>query len=862
MKTRDHQKKAQKPPPTKPSWPQKPKRRWFRWLVAFLSLGLFGVVLFVGGILWVFWEYGRDLPEYRQLAKYEPPITTRVHAGNGALLAEYAIERRIFVPTNDIPDVVIAAFLAAEDKSFYRHFGVDPKALARAGIVNIINRGKGKRPVGASTITQQVAKNFLLSNELSYERKIREAILAIRMERAFTKDQILGLYLNEIYLGFGSYGVASAALNYFDKSLDEMTLAEAAYLAALPKAPNNYHPKRKYKNAINRRNWVLQRMVDNGYISQSEAKAAASEPIITHKRSGVDGAAAPYFAEAVRRQMIKSFGEDVFYTGGLSIRTTIDPDLQKKADKAMIEGLEALDKRQGWRGAFGHYSGGFSDNEAIAKTLNAGATKMVDKRYAAIVTEVFDKKAEIIIGIRDGKSPANKIIIERGEIPFALADWAYPPRDENNVRPAPITSLKQALKKGDVIMVQRPADVPDRLSRIKDPAVFDDKTWALGQRPLVEGAIIALDPHTGRILAMTGGYNASESEFNRATQAQRQPGSAFKPFVYIAALDNGFAPTTLLLDAPIAVDQGPNKPKWKPANYTKKFYGPSIMRLGLEQSRNLMTARLAMAVGMPKIQDYAARFGVQKDMPPYLSMSLGAGETSLINLTAAYGMIVNGGHTIQPSMIDRVQDRYGKTVIKIDQRQCRKCNVDDFQAITKPPKIADNRDQITHAASAYQMVSMMEGVVKRGTARRIGNPGFAVAGKTGTTNDNTNAWFIGFTPDLVVGVYVGYDVPRPLGVRETATTAAVPIFSTFIRQAMQGKPSIPFRRPKGVNLYTIDATTGERAKAGDDNTITEIFKPGQRPLNKGERAVVIDVPNANALGANDASVAQPLDGLY
>ncbi len=875
MKTRNHQRKT---PPTKPKWPQKPNYRWLRWLVGLLSLGLFGIVLFVGGILWVFWEYGRDLPEYRQLAKYEPPITTRVHAGNGALLAEYAIERRIFVPTNDIPDVVIAAFLAAEDKSFYSHFGIDPKALARAGIVNIVNRGKGKRPVGASTITQQVAKNFLLSNELSYERKIREAILAIRMERAFSKDQILGLYLNEIYLGFGSYGVASAALNYFDKSLDEMTLAEAAYLAALPKAPNNYHPKRRYKNAINRRNWVLQRMVDNGYISQTEAAAAASEPIVTAARSGVDGADAPYFAEAVRRQMIKSFGEDVFYTGGLSIRTTIDPDLQKKADKAMIEGLEALDKRQGWRGAFGHYSGEFSDYEAAAKTLTEAAAKMIDGRYTAIVTEVFDKKAEIIIGVRKtNKTTRGKIIIERGEIPFALADWAYPPRDKNNVRPPPITSLKQALKKGDVIMVQRPADVPDRLSRIKDPVVFDDKTWALGQRPLVEGAIIALDPHTGRILAMTGGYNPSESEFNRATQAQRQPGSAFKPFVYIAALDNGFAPTTLLLDAPIAVDQGPNKPKWKPANYTKKFYGPSIMRLGLEQSRNLMTARLAMAVGMPTIQEYAAKFGVQKNMPPYLSMSLGAGETSLIKLTAAYGMIVNGGHTIKPSMIDRVQDRYGKTVIKTDQRRCYKCNVDDFQTIREPPKIADNQDQITHAASAYQMVSMLEGVVKRGTARRIGDPGFAVAGKTGTTNDNTNAWFVGFTPDLVVGVYVGYDVPRPLGVRETATTAAVPIFSRFIRQAMDGKPSIPFRRPKGVNLYTIDATTGERAEAGGSNSITEAFKPGQRPLNKGERVKVIDVPNvndanANALGANvpnvndasenDASVAQPLDGLY
>ena len=829
--------------------PKKKKSFLLKFIVSVISLGFVGIGIAIGAVLWAFWEYGRDLPDYRQLAKYDPPVMTRVHAGNGALLAEYATEKRVFVPVTEMPQPLIAAFLSAEDKDFYNHPGVDLRALARAIATNIANYGKGRRLIGASTITQQVAKNFLLTNELSFTRKIKEAILAIRMERAFTKQQLLALYLNEIYLGFGSYGVAAAALNYFDKSLDTMTLAEMAYLAALPKAPNNYHPKRKYKAAIARRNWVLGQMYENGYITADAMNEAKAMPLTIRPRTGVDGADAPFFAEEVRRQMVKHFGDETFYTGGLSIRTTLDPILQGKADKAIIEGLEALDKRQGWRGAITRIEG----DDLIAEILAEQGAVMQNNRFAAVVTSVSPKEARIIV--RHNES--GKMQLSHGRIPFILADWAYPPRDKDGIRPPKITSLRQALGKGDVIMVQRPDQVPDRLARIEGSIQFDDNVWALGQRPDVEGALIALDPHTGRVLAMVGGYNPKESEFNRATQAQRQPGSAIKPFVYLAALDNGFAPTTRILDAPLVVDQGPGQPKWKPSNYTKKFYGPSIMRQGIEQSRNLMTARLAMAIGMPMVQDYAARFGIDKDMPPLLSMSLGAGETTLMQLTAAYGMVVNGGHYIAPSIIDRVQDRFGKTVIKHDQRPCRDCDVLALGQDMLPPEIEDTRPVVTEPASAYQMVTMMEGVISRGTGRRMGKLGFSVAGKTGTTNDNTNAWFIGFTPDLVVGVYVGYDRPRPLGKRETGSTVAVPIFGEFIKDAMADRPAIPFRRPDGVNLFPIDALSGERGIQGQKNVIIEAFKPGQRPLVKGEQTSVIDVP-----GAQSSTDTKVLQGIY
>lgn len=797
----------------------------FRLFLVTLFLGLAGFT----AILWVFWKWGQDLPPYHQLSRYEPPVATRVHAGNGALLAEFATQKRLFVPVKAMPPQLVHAFLSAEDKSFYQHPGVDPIALARAVVTNIAAMGTGRRPIGASTITQQVAKNFLLTNELSFDRKIKEAILAIRMERAFSKEQILALYLNEIYLGYGSYGVAAAALNYFDKALDKLDLHEMAYLAALPKAPSNYHPMRKTKAAIGRRNWVLKQMQENGYITTTEAADAQARPLGIRPPSGFDEVSAPYFTEEIRRLLVDRFGSDTLYGGGLSVRSTLDSVLQKKAERALREGLEALDRRQGWRGPLGRIDQAAELDAQLAEYTKA----LPDLRYAALVTEVSDDRARIYV---NGQAAT---------IPFELAKWAYPPRRADGVRPAPLTSLKEALAIDDIVIVQPPAEAKDLLKEGYQPQPGE---FALGQRPDVEGAIVVLDPHTGRMLSLVGGYDYRVSEFNRATQARRQPGSAFKPFVYLAALDKGYSPTTRILDAPLAVDQGQGKPKWKPANYTKQFYGPSIMRVGIEKSRNLMTARLAMAIGMPTVQEYAARFGIDKEMPPYLSMSLGAGETTLLQLTAAYGQLVNGGRKVEVSLIDRIQDRYGHTILRHDLRDCQACGAPDGWQNQPVPALAETREQLTDPASAYQMVSMLEGVVTRGTGRRIADSGLVLAGKTGTTNDNTNAWFIGFSPDLVVGVYVGYDVPRPLGKSETGSTAAVPIFKDFMMDALAQAPVIPFRRPGGISLVPVHAETGERVRHDDKMAVLEVFKPGQRPKS----GILIDLPDDKPASGVDA----------
>ena len=800
-----------------------------RYLIGLFVLIFLSAGAVLSGLLAVFWIWGQDLPDYSQLAKYEPPVATRVYAGNGAFLAEFATQKRLFVPVKAMPPQLLHAFLSAEDKSFFTHPGVDPVALVRASLTNLAALGTGRRPIGASTITQQVAKNFLLSNELSFDRKIKEAILAIRMERAFSKQQILALYLNEIYLGYGSYGVAAAALNYFDKALDQLELHEMAYLAALPKAPSNYHPARRTKAALGRRNWVLRQMQENGYITAEQTALAESKSLGVKKASGSDRANAPYFTEEVRRELAETYGTKALYEGGLSVRTTIDPQLQMKAERALREGLEALDRRQGWRGPLAR----LDPAKPVDVQLQLLTEKLPENRFAALVTKVDDQQVQIYV---QGRTAV---------IPFTLASWAYPPRRADGTRPPKITSLKQVLTVDDIVIVQRPAEAPDLTT---DGVVFASDVFALGQRPLVEGAIVALDPHTGRLLALTGGYDFRVSEFNRATQAKRQPGSAFKPFVYLAALDQGYAPTTRILDAPLVVDQGTGKPKWKPANYTKRFYGPSIMRVGIEKSRNLMTARLAMAVGMPIVQDYAKRFGINEDLPPFLSMSLGAGETTLLKLTSAYGQLVNGGKQIDVSLIDRIQDRFGQTLKRHDKRDCSACDAPAGWDNQPVPEINDLRAQLTDPASAYQMVSMLEGVIKRGTGRRIADSGLVVAGKTGTTNDNTNAWFIGFSPDLVAGVYVGYDIPRPLGKRETGSTAAVPIFKQFIMDALEDKPLIPFRRPGGITLVPVHAETGERVLPDHEMAVMEVFKPGQRPKS----TIVIDIPGAESPSIVDA----------
>ena len=838
--------------------------------LAYLFTTLF-LVLFSGIIVFLYglWYFGNDLPDYKELSKYNPNVVTRIHAGNGALLAEHAIENRVFVPINVIPQKVINAFISSEDKDFYNHFGLDLKATLRAVFTNIKNMGSGKRLIGASTITQQVAKNFLLSSELSYKRKIKEAILAIRIERAFSKNQILELYLNEIYLGFRSYGVAAAALNYFDKSLDNLDLAEAAFLAALPKAPNNYNPIFRLKQAVARRNWVLGKMNQNGYIKNYIEEIEKNKPINIKKSSGIDKAYAPYFSEEVRKILVnnKKIGNKL-YINGYSVRTTLDPTLQLYAQKSLIEGLEKLDKRQGWRGPISNLDLSKLEFKDIKKILIAIEKNIPSGRKIVIVKKIFKDQIKILLS--NGKLEIVK---------FKNASWVRPQilkADKKNkiniylgLKPK---AFEEFLKVGDVIVVKLNTNLKS------------NHFFSLSQIPQVNGAVVALDPHTGRVLAMSGGYNFNKSEFNRAVQAKRQPGSAFKPFIYLAGLERFYKPTELILDAPFAYDQCSGCKKWKPANYTKKSYGLSPMRLGIEKSRNLMTARLAIKLikeedtlndylkkGLTNkeisekmkldvkiinsltsylkikrkskardkknvIQDYALKFGINDNLPEFLSMSLGAGETNLLSLTNAYGIIVNGGKKIVPTLIDRVQDRRGLTIIKHDQRECLNCNgIDASSSIIPPIATSDVRDKIISPGSAYQMVSMLKGAVDRGTGVIVKSLKRNLAGKTGTTNSNSDAWFIGFSSDLVVGVFVGYDKPRSLGLRETGSSVAAPIFRDFMKKALEKTPDIPFRRPSGIKLISINPKTGVKANSKTKNLILEAFKPGQLPNNRYDK---------------------------
>ncbi len=829
----------------------------FSYLLTLLFLFILsGIALFFYGL----WYFGKDLPDYKELSKYNPNVVTRIHAGNGALLAEYATQKRVFVPVNVIPKKVINAFISAEDKDFYNHFGIDPKATVRAIITNIRNIGTSKRLIGASTITQQVAKNFLLSSELSYERKIKEAILAIRIERAFSKNEILELYLNEIYLGFKSYGVAAAALNYFDKSLDNLDISEAAFLAALPKAPNNYNPIYKKNQAILRRNWVLSQMVKNGYINEKIREIESSKIINIRTSSGIDKGYAPYFTEEVRKILTKNknIGSKL-YTNGYSVRTTIDPFIQLKADEALIQGLENLDKRQGWRGPISNINlSNFTKGEVI-EYLQKFEQKLPKNRILAAVTKV--SKNIIHVLLKEGI---------QAKIEFKNASWARPQTLKNDDKNRlniflgkKYKSFEEFIKNGDIIVVEKNENI-------------NTNYYSLSQIPLVNGAIVALDPHTGRVLAMSGGYSFQNSEFNRATQANRQPGSAFKPFVYLAGLERNYKPTDLILDAALAYDQCLGCKKWKPANYTKKFYGPSPMRLGIEKSRNLMTARLAIklieedkiiknyiqlgysnkliAEKLNKnisdidsivlyfnekqnnkkkiniIQHYAAKFGINRNLPSYLSMSLGAGETNLLSITNAYGMIVNGGKKITPTLIDRVQDRRGRTIFKHDERECKNCSGDQSNALKIPfEAVRDIRTKVISSASAYQMVSMLKGAINRGTGVIVKSLKRNLAGKTGTTNGNTDAWFVGFSSDLVVGVFVGFDNPRPLGYKETGSSVAAPIFRDFMKEVLKNTPDIPFRRPSGIKLISVDPKTGFKVNPKLKGSILEAFKPGQLP---------------------------------
>ncbi len=780
-----------------------------RFLSTLVSLFFFGCFLVATVIFVVILRYSMDLPDYQQLAVYQPQITSRLYAADGSMLAEYANEKRIFVSVDKIPPMLRNAFIAAEDKTFYTHGGIDLMGIARAVIVNVQNIGSGRRVVGASTITQQVAKNFLLSSERSLSRKIREALLARKMEKAFTKDHILELYLNEIYLGIGSYGVASASLNYFNKSMDELTLGEIAFLAALPKGPNNYHPVRKQAAAIERRNWVLGRMAKEGYISYLQAAEASQEPIIMRERPNEVLADAGYYAEEVRRFVAAQYGDESMYNGGLFIRTSLDPVLQKAASEALRDGLLAYDRRHGWRGPVGRFDT-LPEGEAFLEKHDVPAYVPEGWRYA-VVTQVVDEGADILLANGDV-----------GHIVLKDLSWAKKALPDGRVGEV-VKKAGDVLAVGDLVYVS-----PKK----------EDGLYALRQMPEVEGALVALDPHTGRVLAMTGGFSFQKNQFNRAVQAFRQPGSSFKPFVYLAALDSGYTPSSLILDAPLVMEQ-PDGTKWKPKNYSRVFYGPTTLRVGIEKSRNLMTIRLAQAIGMRKILNYGKKFGISDKLEPVLATALGSGETTLMRLTAAYGMLVNGGKRITPSLIDRIQDREGKTIYKHDKRMCGTCVGAEASPDVRP-EIPDEREQIQDPASAYQMVNILTGVIERGTGRSIKSLKKTLGAKSGTSNDSIDAWFIGFSPDLVVGVWVGFDNPKTLGPNDTGGVTAAPIFKDFMKKALADKSDIPFRVPPTVELVRVNAKTGKPAEVGDEDIIMEAFRHGT-DLNKPTRIIGRDI---------------------
>jgi penicillin-binding protein 1A len=751
-----------------------------------------------------------QLPDYAVLSSYEPPVTTRVHAGNGALMAEYAHEKRLFLPIQAIPDRVKAAFLSAEDKNFYNHPGVDIYGLGRAILVNIQNLGSGRRPVGASTITQQVAKNFLLTNDQTIDRKIKEAILSFRIEQTYSKDKILELYLNEIFFGMNAYGIAGAALTYFNKSVTELTIAETAYLASLPKGPANYHPFRYEKAALERRNWVIDRMAENGYINTADATDAKSQPLgVNLRRGGAHLFASDYFAEEVRRQIVDKYGEKALLEGGLSVRTSLDPVLQVEARKALQDGLLDYDERRGFRGPVDEIDVAGDWGAALAKIR---PLRDVPEWKLAVVLDAGDQSVDI--GMQPETDAGGKVVQERvrASIPAENMKWAY--RDATGKR-STAKSPSGVLKAGDVVYVQALND--------------SGKTFRLRQPPKVQGGLVAMDPHTGRVLAMVGGFSYGQSEFNRSTQAMRQPGSSFKPFVYAAALDNGYTPASVVMDAPIEIVSGGQV--WRPQNYGGGSAGPSTLRLGIEKSRNLMTIRLADDMGMNLVAEYAERFGIYDKMLPVLAMSLGSGETTVTRMVSAYAVLANGGKQIKPTVIDRIQDRYGKTIFRHEERTCEGCNAQSW-AGQDEPTIVDNREQVLDPMTAYQTTSMLEGVVTRGTAAgKIPVKDRPVAGKTGTTNDEKDAWFVGYTPDLVAGLYIGFDTPAPLGRGGTGGSLAAPIFGEFLAAAAKHTPPGKFIVPEGMQFIAVNRKTGMYANEGDPDTIMEAFKPGTGPAD-------------------------------
>jgi len=787
-----------------------------------------GAIVFVLGAIAVagaIWYFQQDLPDDAALKNYEPPVMTRVHAGDGSLLGEYSHERRLYLPGSAIPPLVKQAFISAEDKNFYSHNGIDPEGIARAVLANLA----GNHQQGASTITQQVAKNFLLGNERSLTRKAREALVALKIEKNYPKEKILELYLNEIYLGLGNYGVAAAALNYFGKSVNELTLPELAYLAALPKGPNNYHPFQHRDRAIQRRNYVIDRLVADGFVKKDDGEKAKAEPLgVSPKATTPSTYAAGFFAEEVRRELSDRYGEKKLYEGGLSVRTTLDPKMQQMARKALTDGLVRYDEAHGWHGVVKHIDFGADWGVALADV-----TSYNDVRpwRLAVVLDISPTAARIGLQPSKDRSGAIEPVRETAQVTGDGIRWTGKP-------------FARLFQPGDVVYAE-PIDAKAGQYRLR-------------QIPEVSGAIVAMDPFTGRVFAMVGGFSFDQSEFNRATQAQRQPGSSFKPFVYATALDNGYTPSSQVLDEPISIDQGNGLGIWSPSNFEgDKGSGLHTLRYGVEHSHNMMTVRLAKDIGMPLIVEYARRFGIYDDMMPVLSMSLGAGETTLMRMATAYSMLANGGRRIKPTLIDRIQDRWGKNIYKHDERICEGCDAPKWDNQNEPHLI-DKREQVLDPLTAYQITSIMEGVIQRGTGVAVKAVGKHLAGKTGTTNDAKDLWFMGYSPDLTVGVFMGYDLPRSLGDSAQAATYTAPIFRDFMTMALKDKPDAPFRVPANIKLISVDPKTGMRSSGA--GAILEAFKPGTAPPDSYQ--CIGDCGAAAATPASDQSVGSGTGGLY
>lgn len=807
------------------------KIMWRR-ILLFGGLAAGGVVLLaaLGAVVYIY-SLTRDLPSVEALENYQPPVTTRVYASNGTLLGEYARERRIFVPIAFVPKLVINAFTSAEDKNFFSHPGIDPSGIMRAAVKDVFNVLEHKRLEGASTITQQVAKNFLLNSEVKFSRKIKEAVLAVRIDATYPKAKILELYLNEIFLGQNSYGVAAAALNYFGKSLDQLDVSEAAFLAALPKAPSNYDPRYNKQAALDRRNWVIGQMADNGYITSDESRAAIAEPLVTQMRPlGIQAEDADYFVEEIRRILYGKYGETALYDGGLQVRSTLDARLQNFAVNALRAGLVRYDRRHGWRGAASNIDITGDWKGALA---SAGNQSGISTWRLAVVLG-FGVDNSVLIGLDNGK---------QGTIPFSELSWARKERQNAQVGAAP-TSPKQVVKAGDAIYVE-PIDA--------------NGNFGLRQVPEVNGAIVAMDPHTGRVLALSGGFSFASSQFDRAMQALRQLGSAFKPFVYAAALDHGFTPVSKIEDAPVSLPQGPGLPMWTPKNFGNKFLGLQTLRRGIELSRNLMTIRLAAEVGMKNVVPYPIRFGVYDSLTPWLSNAIGAADTTLMRITTGYSEFVNGGKKINPTLIDRIQNRNGIDIYRHDSRKCEGCG--GVWHNQPEPLLPDEREQIIDPRTAYQVVSLLEGVVQRGTGVAVRAVGKPLAGKTGTTNDSKDTWFIGFSPDLTCGVFVGFDNPRTLGRMEQGATVSAPIFRDFMKGALADALPTPFRVPPGIDLVAVDRHSGALASANGAGAIMEAFKAGTEP-GLADLTGPLDANASNANNNAGKTVDQGTGGLY